>query len=478
MSLQRYGSLFVGGRWLPAHGTAWLDVVNPATEETVASVRSASEADVDAAVRIARGAFDEFSRTGTEERAKLLERLLEVYTRRRDEFADALTREMGAPTSLARGPQAALGEAHLQRTIDAVRRQELEEVRGTSRIIRQPAGVAALITPWNWPINQVFTKVASALGAGCTMVLKPSEFSPLDAILFAEIVEEAGVPAGAFNLIFGEGPTIGTALVRHPEVDVVSFTGSTRAGRQISQAAAETIKIVHLELGGKSPNVILDDADLETAVRNGVAACFSNSGQSCSVATRMIVPESLLEEVVRIAKAAAEEFAVGDPTDASTTQGPLVNERQYAHVQRLIQSGLDEGARLVTGGPGKPEGYERGYFVKPTVFADVRSSMRIAQEEIFGPVLSILTYTDEDDAIRIANDTIYGLAAVVQSANRERAVAVARRIRAGHVYINHEFAAYAAVPFGGWKQSGLGYEHDEWGMQGFQLLKSILGAEA
>jgi aldehyde dehydrogenase (NAD+) len=478
MNIQRHGNLFIGGRWVPAGATSWIDVVNPATEEPVASVRSASEADVDAAVRAARAAFEEYSRTSVDDRVKLLERLLEVYTRRRDEFADALTREMGAPTSLACGAQSALGVAHLERAIEAMRRQELEEVRGTSRIIRQPAGVAALITPWNWPINQVFTKVASALGAGCTMVLKPSEFSPLDAILFAEIVEEAGVPAGVFNLVFGEGPTVGAALARHPEVDVVSFTGSTRAGRQISQEAAETIKIVHLELGGKSPNVILDDAPLETAVRNGVDACFSNCGQSCSVATRMIVPKHLLEDVVRIAKAAAEAYVVGDPADESTTMGPLVNARQFAHVQRMIQSGIDEGARIVTGGTGRPEGFDRGYFVKPTVFADVRPSMQIAQEEIFGPVLSILPYENEEEAIRIANDTIYGLAAVVQSADRGRAVAVARRIRAGHVYINHEFNAYAAVPFGGWKQSGLGYEHDEWGMAGFQLLKSILGAEA
>jgi aldehyde dehydrogenase (NAD+) len=477
MGVQRHGELFIGGRWVPARGTTWVEVVNPATEEPVAAVRSAADADVDAAVRAGRAAFEDFSRTGVDDRVKLLERLLEVYVRRKDEFADALTREMGAPTSLARGPQAALGVAHLERTIEALRRQQLEEVRGTSRIVRQPAGVAALITPWNWPINQVFTKVASALGAGCTMVLKPSEFSPLDAILFAEIVEEAGVPAGVFNLVFGEGPTVGAALARHPEVDVVSFTGSTRAGRQISEAAAETIKIVHLELGGKSPNIILDDAPLETAVTNGVNACFSNAGQSCSVATRMIVPEHLLEDVVRIAKEAAEEFVVGDPADESTTLGPLVNARQHAHVQRLIQSGIDEGARLVTGGPGKPEGFERGYYVKPTVFADVQPSMQIAQEEIFGPVLSILTYRDEEEAVRIANDTIYGLAAVVQSADRERAVAIAERVRAGHVYINHEFNAYAAVPFGGWKQSGLGYEHDEWGMGGFQLLKSILGAE-
>ncbi|SQD97732.1 MULTISPECIES: aldehyde dehydrogenase family protein [unclassified Parafrankia] len=477
MSIERQTDLFIGGRWVPARGVAWADVVNPATEKPIASVRSAGDADVDDAVHAARAAFEEYSLTSVDERIKLLERLLEAYERRRDDFAAALTREMGAPTSLARGAQADLGVAHLRRTIEAVRRQELEEVRGTSRIICQPAGVAALITPWNWPVNQVFTKAASALGAGCTMVLKPSEYSPLDAVLFAEIVEEAGVPPGVFNLVFGEGPTVGSALARHPGVDVVSFTGSTRAGRQILRDAADTIKMVHLELGGKSPNVILDDADLETAVRNGVAACFSNSGQSCSVATRMIVPAHLLEDVVAIARKTAEEFVTGDPTDEATALGPLINDRQFAHVQRLIQSGIDGGARLVTGGLGRPAGLERGYFVRPTVFADVTPAMRIAQEEIFGPVLSILTYDTEDEAVRIANDSIYGLAAVVQSADRARAVRVARRIQAGHVYINHEFAAYAAMPFGGWKQSGNGYEHDEWGVRGFQILKAVLGAE-
>jgi aldehyde dehydrogenase (NAD+) len=335
--------------------------------------------------------------------------------------------------------------------------------------------VAALITPWNWPINQVFTKVASAMAAGCTMVLKPSEVAPLNAILFAQVAEEAEVPPGVFNLVFGEGPTVGSQLSRHPEVDVVSFTGSTRAGSQISKDASDTIKMVHLELGGKSPNIILDDAPLEEAVRAGVTVCYLNAGQSCSVATRMIVPRDRVEDAVAIAKTVAEEFVIGDPMDEKTTLGPIVNSKQFAHVQRLIQAGIDEGARLVTGGVGKPEGFERGYFTKPTVFADVDPKMRVSQEEIFGPVLVITAYDTVEEAVRIANDTVYGLAAVVQSADKGRAMDVARQIRAGHVYINHDSAEYAGVPFGGWKQSGNGYEHDEWGMEGFQVIKAVLG---
>lgn len=475
MTVDRHGDLYINGSWVPSTGRTWIDVIDPTSEEPIASVLSASDADVDRAVAAARSAFETFSQTTVAERAELLARILEIYERRKDEFAQVLTREMGAPTTLAGTAQVGLGTAHLERTIEALRRQESDEVRGTSLILRQPAGVAALITPWNWPINQVFTKVASALGAGCTMVLKPSEVAPLDAILFAEVVDEAGVPDGVFNLVFGEGPTVGAQLARHRDVDVVSFTGSTRAGSQISKDAADTIKMVHLELGGKSPNVILDDADLDFAVRTGIGVCYSNAGQSCSVATRMIVPRQLLDEVVAIAKEAAEGYVIGNPQDEATTLGPLVNAKQFAHVQSLIQAGIDEGATLVTGGVGKPEGHERGYFVKPTVFADVESSMRIAQEEIFGPVLSILAYDTEEEAVQIANDTIYGLAAVVQSRDHARAVRVARQIRAGHVYINHEFNAYAGVPFGGWKQSGNGYEHDEWGMSGFQLIKAVLG---
>jgi aldehyde dehydrogenase (NAD+) len=331
----------------------------------------------------------------------------------------------------------------------------LEEVRGTSVLVREPIGVAALITPWNWPINQVFTKTAGALAAGCTMVLKPSEIAPLNALLFAEIVHEAGAPPGVFNLVNGEGPTVGHALAAHPDVDVVSFTGSTRAGKLIAKAAAETVKRVHQELGGKSPNVILDDADLEAAVTTGVHNCFSNAGQSCSV---------------------AEAYIVGDPLAEATTMGPIVNAAQFAHVQRLIQAGISEGARLVTGGTGLPTGLNRGYFTRPTVFADVKPGTSIEQQEIFGPVLSIVPYDSEEQAVEIANDTIYGLAAVVQSRDLTRARRVANQLRAGHVYLNHQADAYAAVPFGGYKQSGNGYEHGEWGIEAFQQIKAILGA--
>ncbi len=478
MSIDQYSRNYINGAWVEATSNAWVDVVNPATEEPIASVRSSSDADVAAAVMAARNAFDSFSHTTVQERIEMLEKLLEGFGRRKDQFAETLTREMGTPITTAKTVHNWLGDEHISRTIEAMKRQKLEETVGTSRVLRQPAGVAALITPWNFPINQVFTKVASALGAGCTMVLKPSEFSPLDAVLFAELVEEAGIPAGVFNLVFGEGPTVGRSLVRHPEVDVVSFTGSTRAGREISIDAANTIKVVHLELGGKSPNVILDDAPLETAVTMGIGVCYLNAGQACSVATRMLVPRAKVEEVAKIAKDASEAYVIGDPMDEATTLGPLINQKQWDHVQGLIKSGIDEGARVVTGGLGRPDGITKGYYVKPTVFADVEPWMRIAQEEIFGPVLSIQAYDTEAEAIALANNTIYGLAAVVQSADKEHAYEVAKEIRAGHVYINHMSAEYCAVPFGGWKQSGNGYEHDEWGMGGFQLIKSVLGVDS
>lgn len=467
---------FIDGKWVPATGSDVSQVINPATRETVAEFRMSSVADVDLAVAAARRAFEGFSQTTVEERINVLERLLAAYRRRRPEFGEALTLEMGAPTTLAQGAQSWLGEAHLSEAIESLRRMKMEEQRGTTKVVYESAGVAVLITPWNWPINQVFTKVASALAAGCTVILKPSTVTPLDAQLFAELVEEVGLPDGVFNLIHGRGTTIGTALVSHPDVDVVSFTGSTRAGREISAAAAETIKIVHLELGGKSANILLDDTDFEAAVTRGVNICFSNSGQSCSVATRMIVPRHRMEEVAEIAKRAAEAQRVGDPTDPETTQGPIAHEAQRNTVEKYIQIGLDEGARLVTGGPGYPDGLESGLYVKPTIFADVTNDMVIAQEEIFGPVLCIIAYDDEDQAVEIANDSIYGLAAAVQSSDTERAMRIARRIRAGHVYINNEFDEYAAAPFGGMKQSGNGYEHSDWGLRGFQVVKSILGA--
>ncbi len=472
---KHYDQLYIDGAWVPAGGEKSIPVIDPSAKQEIATVRSASLADVDRAVLAARRAFETFGRTSVEERIDLLERLLAAYERRREEFAETLTAEMGAPIALARTAQTALGVGHLQCAIDALKRLENVERRGTSEIVYEPTGVAALITPWNWPINQVFTKVASALAAGCTVVLKPSQVTPLDSILFAELVEEVGVPAGAFNLIFGDGSVVGSHLVQSELVDVVSFTGSTRAGREISKDAAGTIKTVHLELGGKSPNVILDDADLERAVETGVQVCFSNAGQSCSVATRMIVPRALLPQVEEIAKRTAESYTVGDPADEATTMGPVASRRQFETVQHYIEKGIEEGQTLLTGGPGSPEGLEHGYYVHPTIFTDVDPNSTIAQEEIFGPVLVIIAYDTEDEAVEIANGTIYGLAAVVQSSDEDRARRVASRIRAGHVYINHDAAAYASVPFGGWKQSGTGYEHDEWGLRGFQSIKAVLG---
>ncbi|MEW1811915.1 aldehyde dehydrogenase family protein [Pseudarthrobacter phenanthrenivorans] len=467
---------YIDGEWVPASGADVSKVVNPATLDVLAEIRLSSLDDVNRAVAAARRAFPSFSRTSLSDRSALLSRILEIYNRRRGDFADALTAEMGAPTTLAHGAQSYLGAAHLSETIEALGRMELEEQRGTTAIVREPAGVAALITPWNWPINQIFTKLASALAAGCTVVLKPSQITPLDALLTAEILEEAGVPKGVFNLVHGKGTEVGRALASHPDVDVVSFTGSTRAGRDISKAAADTIKIVHLELGGKSPNILLDDADFEDAVKRGVDVCFSNAGQSCSVATRMLVPRERLEEAAEIAKKVAESYVVGDPTSPDTTMGPISNPSQWETVQALIQAGIDEGATLVTGGPGKPDGLDKGYFAKPTIFSNVDNKMTIAQEEIFGPVLSIIGYDTEEEAIEIANDSIYGLAGAVQSQDIERARRVAARIHAGHVYINNQTDSYAAAPFGGFKQSGNGYEHGEWGIHGFQVVKSILGA--
>jgi aldehyde dehydrogenase (NAD+) len=468
---------YVAGQWIEPVSRVRGALVNPATEQTIALVSYGSAGDVDHAVAAAKRAFDDFSTSTKAARVDLLRRVLEIYTRRYDDFVSVLPVEMGAPISLARDSQVYMGVAHLTEILKALEAYDFVETIGSTQVVHEPIGVAGLITPWNWPLNQIVTKVAAALASGCTIVLKPSEYTPLDAVLFAEVLHEAGVPAGVFNMIHGDGPTTGNALTVHPDVDVVSFTGSTRAGVAIAMAAAPTVKRVHQELGGKSANILLDDVDLEVAVSKGISNCYSNAGQSCSVSTRMLVPASLHDRVCVLAKQAAEKYVVGDPLDNATTMGPLANEVQFGRVNAMIEAGIREGATLVAGGPGRPAGITRGFFVRPTVFGDVSPSMSIAQEEIFGPVLSIIKYKDLDDAVRIANGTNYGLACVVQSSNAARAAQVARRIRAGHIYINHHAAAYASAPFGGLKRSGNGYEHGRWGIEAFVALKAILGVQ-
>jgi aldehyde dehydrogenase (NAD+) len=403
-----------------------------------------------------------------------LKSIAAAYQARLGEVAETISLEMGAPLWLAKAAQAPMGLTHFAEMIKVLEKYPFEEQRGTTRIRREPIGVCGLITPWNWPINQIACKVAPALAAGCTMVLKPTEIAPLNAILFAEILHAAGVPAGVFNLVNGDGPTVGQAISEHPGIDMVSFTGSTRAGVEVARAAAPTVKRVAQELGGKSANIILDDADFAAAVGGGTMGCAMNSGQSCNAPTRMLVPRSRHDEAVAIAKATAESITVGDPSGANTRIGPVVSETQWKKIQGLIQKGIDEGATLVTGGPGRPEGLTRGYYVRPTVFANVRNDMSIAREEIFGPVLSILPYDDEDDAIRIANDTAYGLAGYVSSSNLERARRVASRIRAGQISVNGAQPDFGA-PFGGYKQSGNGREWGEFGFEEFLETKAVVG---
>jgi aldehyde dehydrogenase (NAD+) len=466
---------YIDGRWVePAAGARPFTVINPATEEPIARIALGSAKDVDIAVAAARRAFETFSQTTREQRIDLLKAIIAAYQARYDEVAETISLEMGAPLWLAKAAQAATGLGHFSQMVEVLGRYPFEEQRGTTLIRREPIGVCALITPWNWPINQIACKVAPALAAGCTMVLKPTEIAPLNAILFAEILHTAGVPAGVFNLVNGDGPTVGQALAEHPGVDMVSFTGSTRAGIEVARAAAPTVKRVAQELGGKSANIILDDADFASAVGGGTMGCAMNSGQSCNAPTRMLVPRSRHDEAVAIAKATAESITVGDPAAATTRIGPVVSEAQWKKIQGLIQKGIDEGATLVTGGPGRPDGLTRGYYVRPTVFANVRNDMSIAREEIFGPVLSILPYEDEEDAIRIANETQYGLAGYVSSGNLERARRVASRIRAGQISLNGAGPDFSA-PFGGYKQSGNGREWGEFGFEEFLETKAVTG---
>jgi acyl-CoA reductase-like NAD-dependent aldehyde dehydrogenase len=464
--------LYTNGEWVEPAGRGMLDVINSTTEEVMGRVPEGTAEDINRAVGAARGAFDSWSITPAAERAGFLQKIAAGLAARQNEIAAIIASEVGMPLPLATMVQAGMPAMVMGSYAKLLADYAFEEQIGNSLVVKEPVGVIGCITPWNFPLHQVVAKVAPALAAGCTVVLKPSEVAPLTAFILAEIADDAGLPAGVFNLVTGLGPVVGEALASHPDVDMISFTGSTRAGKRVSELAAQTVKRVALELGGKSANIILDDADLEKAVRSGVSNCYFNSGQTCSAHTRMLVPKGRHDEAVQIAKEAAESFTVGDPREGKAKLGPLVSEVQRDRVRNYIRKGIDEGATLVIGGAEAPEGLDKGYFVRPTVFANVRNDMTIAREEIFGPVLSIIPYEDEDDAVRIANDTVYGLAGGVWSANVERAKQVARRLRTGQVDINGgKFNALA--PFGGYKQSGNGREMGKYGLEEFLETKSL-----
>ncbi|MBL7500082.1 aldehyde dehydrogenase family protein [Frankia sp. CNm7] len=470
--MREYLKFYIGGQWVDPVELRTLDVVNPATEEVAGRIALGSAADVDAAVRAARAAFASWSATTVRERVEVLESILDAYQKRSGDFAAALTEEMGAPAYLAGGFQVGLGVGHLSTAIELLKNFVFEEQRGATLIVKEPIGVCGLITPWNWPMNQIAVKVFPALATGCTMVLKPSENSPFTGQVFAEVLEAAGVPAGVFNLVHGDGPGVGAPLSSHPDVDLVSFTGSVRAGVEVARNAAPTVKRVTQELGGKGPNIILDDEALAGNVAKGVLSMMGNSGQTCSAPSRMLVPAARMAEALEAAAAAAATVTVGDP-NGEVVIGPVANETQFNKIQVLIRKGVDEGATLVAGGPGRPDGLTRGFFVRPTVFANVTNDMTIAREEIFGPVLAILGYDDLDQAVEIANDTEYGLAGYVAGADLAAARAVARRIRAGWVGINDGFDLHC--PFGGYKKSGNGREWGEFGFHEYLEVKGILG---
>jgi len=465
---------YIDGAWQsPVSKKTW-PVVNPATEEVLYEIALGSQEDVDKAVAAARRAFDTYSVTTREQRIELLGKIIEVYKRRMKDIGAAISDEMGAPLSFAERFQAGAGLGHLMTTLDVLKSYPFEERLGSAMIVREPVGVVGMITPWNWPLNQIACKVAPALAAGCTMILKPSEYTPSSALIFAEILDEAGVPKGVFNLVNGVGAEVGAAMSAHADIDMMSFTGSTRAGIDVVQRAAPTVKRVTQELGGKSPNIILEDADLSKLIASGTAHCFNNTGQSCNAPTRMLVPLTKMKEAAEIAKSVADKAKPGDPRSADTTMGPVVNRVQWEKIQGLIKKGIDEGATLVAGGLGRPDGLNKGYYVRPTVFADVSNEMTIAREEIFGPVLSIIGYKNEDDAVRIANDTPYGLAGYVSSGDVERARRVARRMRAGNVNLNGA-ANERAAPFGGYKQSGNGREWGRFGVEEYLEVKAVAG---
>jgi aldehyde dehydrogenase (NAD+) len=465
---------YIDGNWVQPAGGRRIDVINPATEEVCQTIAAGGAEDVNRAVAAARRAFAAYSHTSKAERLLLLGRILEIYNERLDEMAAAISDEMGAPLIMAKDSQAFCGAAHFEAAIAALQVFEFEEQRGKTRIVREGIGVCGLITPWNWPMNQIVTKVAPALAAGCTMVLKPSELAPTSALVFAQIMHDAGVPAGVFNLVNGDGPSVGQVLAAHPDVDMMSFTGSTRAGIIVAKTAADTVKRVSQELGGKSPNIILDDADLKKAVSKGVRACMSNTGQSCNAPTRMLVPKERHDEALEYAAVTAAKIVTGAPRDEKTELGPVVCEAQFNKIQGLIEKAISEGNTLVAGGPGRPGGLNRGYYVQPTIFGHVERHHTIAIEEVFGPVLAIMPYKDEADAVEIANDTVFGLSGYVQSSNLDRARKVARQIRAGQVNINHPDWD-TSQPFGGYKQSGNGREYADWGIHDFLEVKGIGG---
>jgi aldehyde dehydrogenase (NAD+) len=470
--------LYIDGKWAgPAVPDRWVTVVDPATEQEVAQVAAGSEADIDAAVQAAHRAFPAYSQTTREERLELLAGLLAAYKRLLPEISAAMTTEVGIPSSFCEPVQAHIGQRHLETAIEVLKEYDFElewGPQGTTRIVREPVGVCGLISPWNWPMNQVLVKVAPALAAGCTMVLKPSQYCPLSSLLVAEAVEEAGVPAGVFNLVNGPGATLGGALAGHPLVDMVSITGSTEVGAAVAQAAAGTIKRVSQELGGKSAYIVFEDVDLEKVIGGGVKGCMRNSGQSCNAPTRMLVQRSVYEQAVEIAARVATGLKVGDPRDCETFLGPVAGKRQYETVLGYIDTGLKEGARLVAGGPERPSGLDRGYYVKPTVFADVKNTMRIAREEIFGPVLVMIPFADEAEAVALANDSDFGLSGYVSSGDLERARRVARAMRTGMVHLNGATTDLTA-PFGGYKQSGNGREWGRFGLEDFLEVKAIMG---
>lgn len=471
------GQVYINGEWGNSGSALTIDVINPSTEQVIATIPNGNSDDVDRAVAAARTAFESFSQTSVADRIALMERIIEAYKARIPDLAAAVTAEMGAPTMLAQRAQAPSGLGHFLATLEALKAYEFEDTIGTTLVVSEPIGVCGFITPWNWPLNQIGAKVAPAIATGCTMVLKPSEVAPLNAVIFAEIMAEAGVPDGVFNLVQGDGLSVGVPLSSHPGVDMMSFTGSTRAGIEVARNAAPSVKRVAQELGGKSANILLDDVDLGEVIPRDLFGMCMNSGQSCNAGSRMLVPADKMDEAAKLAAATAEGITVGDPTADGTAIGPVVSEAQFLKIQALIQKGIDEGATLVAGGTGRPDGLDNGYYVKPTVFANVSNDMTIAREEIFGPVICLIGYGDTDEAVAIANDTDYGLSGYVSSPDVDRARGVARRLRTGMVHLNGAPLDNKA-PFGGYKQSGNGREFGGHGMKEFLEVKSIFGSEA